>query len=57
MFGMDTETLMKIGAIYGALQGVGQVVMMFAGKNTVAFKIAKMLVSGPSRVDTAKPVE
>lgn len=46
---MDSDILVKLGAVYGALQGVAQVVMMFAPKNTLAFRWAKSIVSGPPR--------
>lgn len=46
---MDADILTKLGAIYGAVQGVAQIVMMFAPKHTIAFRWAKALVSGPPR--------
>lgn len=55
MFNFDSDTLLKLGAGYAALQAVAQFVMVVASKNTIAFKVAKFVVSGPSRVDTATP--
>ena len=44
---VDIVTL--AGGAYGALQGIGQFLMMFLPKNTVAFKVSKYIVAGPSR--------
>lgn len=47
---MSTEELaVSIGAIYGAAQAVAQCIMMFFPQNTVIWKIAKFIVSGPAR--------
>lgn len=37
------------GGAYGALQGIGQFLMMFLPKNTIAFKVSKYIVAGPQR--------
>ena len=44
---VDIGTL--IGAGYGVLQGLGQFLMLFLPKNTIAFKVAKYIVAGPQR--------
>lgn len=38
-----------IGAGFGALQMVAQFLMLFLPKNTVAFRVAKYVTSGPQR--------
>ena len=38
-----------LGAAYGAIQGLAQFVMLVAPPHTVAFKVAKYLVSGKPR--------
>lgn len=38
-----------VGAGFGALQMIGQFLMLFLPKNTIAFKVAKYIVSGPAR--------
>lgn len=43
------ELPVQVGAVYAAIQGIAQVVMLFAPKNTIAFRWAKYLVSGPAR--------
>lgn len=43
------DVLTIIGAGYGVLQGLGQFLMMFLPKNTVAFKVSKYIVAGPQR--------
>lgn len=44
---VDIGTL--LGAGYGVLQGLGQFLMLFLPKNTIAFKISKYIVAGPTR--------
>ena len=39
----------KMGAVYGAVQLVAQAVMALAPSHTIAFKIAKYIVSGKAR--------
>lgn len=46
------DSTVLIGAGYGALQGIAQFLMLFLPKNTIVFKIAKYLVSGPARAAT-----
>lgn len=38
-----------VGAGYGVLQAVANLLMLFLPKNTVAFKMSKWLVAGVSR--------
>lgn len=47
---MDSDTIVKLGAVYAALQGVAQAVMLIFPKNTIVFRAAKWMVAGPSRV-------
>jgi hypothetical protein len=46
---MDLDLVTTIGAGYGALQAIAQFVMLWAPKHTIAFRVAKYLVSGKSR--------
>lgn len=46
---LNPDVVVKLGAVYGALQAIAQAVMLFVGKNTIAFKIAKYVTSGPQR--------
>lgn len=46
---VDLDLLAKLGAVYGAVQGIAQVVMLFASRNTVAWRIAKYLTAGAQR--------
>ncbi len=46
---MNQNTVMLLGAAYGALQAVAQFLMLVLPSNTVVWKAAKFLVSGPAR--------
>lgn len=47
---MSTQDLaVYIGAIYGAGQAIAQCIMLFFPSNTVIWRIAKFIVSGPAR--------
>lgn len=38
-----------VGALYGAVQAIAQCIMLLLPSNTVAWAIAKFVVSGPAR--------
>lgn len=44
-----TDWAAFMGAIYGALQGLSQLVMLLAPTNTIIWKLAKYVTSGPQR--------
>jgi len=46
---LNQNTVMLLGAAYGALQAVAQFLMLVLPSNTVVWKAAKFLVSGPAR--------
>lgn len=50
---MDTNTLVVAGAAYGALQAIANVLMLVLPKNTIAFKVAKWILSGVSRAPSS----
>lgn len=43
------DTAVVIGAGYGAVQAIANLLMLVLPKNTVVFKLCKWLVSGVSR--------
>lgn len=48
---MDAVSVVETsGAIYGAIQAIANVLCLVLPKNTVAFKFAKWLLAGVSRV-------
>lgn len=46
---MDTDTLITLGAGWGALQALATFLTAFLPKHTIAFKIAKAISSGAQR--------
>lgn len=49
---MDQNTLVLVGAGWGAIQAVAAFLTAFLPKHTIAFKIAKSIVAGASRQET-----
>lgn len=45
----STDTALKLGAGYAALQGLAQFLMMVLPPHTIAWKVSKYLTSGPAR--------
>lgn len=50
---MDLDTLQTLGAAYGALQAIANVLALVLPKHTVAFKIAKWILAGVSRAPSS----
>lgn len=46
---MDSDTLLKLGAAWGALQAIAGFLTAILPKHTVVFKLAKAIVAGASR--------